>query len=132
MATERHLAFAMERCNIGLTAKVKINTEEHYTPIGNARRHILQWISLMHLPAKYALHGELHTNTPLQALVTLNDSFYIDASRHFAYRMIEKSGIKDPAKAIHMAMRLHCTNLLVNPNLIALEKLYNKAYTYIL
>ncbi len=29
----------------------------------------------------------IRTNTPLQALVTLNDSVYVDASRHFAVRM---------------------------------------------
>ena len=62
------------------------------------------------------LARRISTNTPLQALVTLNDSFYIDASRHFAYRMIEKSGIKNPAKAIQCGYE------------IALHKIYDNAY----
>jgi hypothetical protein len=33
----------------------------------------------------------IRTNTPLQALVTLNDSAYVDISRHFAMRMKEGS-----------------------------------------
>jgi hypothetical protein len=34
----------------------------------------------------------IRTNTPLQALVTLNDSTYLNAARHFAYRMQEYGG----------------------------------------
>ena len=34
----------------------------------------------------------IRTNTPLQALVTLNDETYVDAARHFAYRMQEGTG----------------------------------------
>ena len=35
----------------------------------------------------------IRTNTPLQALVTLNDSAYIDMARHFAWRMKKEAGI---------------------------------------
>ena len=31
----------------------------------------------------------IRTNTPLQALVTLNDSVYVEAARYFAFRMME-------------------------------------------
>lgn len=41
----------------------------------------------------------IRTNTPLQALVTLNDSAYLDMSRYFAYRMKKEAG-KDPAQQI--------------------------------
>jgi hypothetical protein len=34
----------------------------------------------------------IRTNTPLQALVTLNDSAYLDMARHFAYRMKKEAG----------------------------------------
>ncbi len=34
----------------------------------------------------------IRTNTPLQALVTLNDSAYLDMARHFAYRMKKQAG----------------------------------------
>lgn len=34
----------------------------------------------------------IRTNTPLQALVTLNDSAYLDMARHFAKRMIAEGG----------------------------------------
>jgi len=68
------------------------------------------------------------TNTPLQALVTLNDSFYLDASRHFAYRMIEKAGIKDVAKTIQCGYQMAMDKPITPPKLEALEKLYNKAF----
>lgn len=43
----------------------------------------------------------IRTNTPLQALVTLNDSVYIDLARHFAVRMQEsKEGKVDVTKKI--------------------------------
>ncbi|HEY8396531.1 MAG TPA: DUF1553 domain-containing protein [Flavihumibacter sp.] len=35
----------------------------------------------------------IRTNTPLQALVTLNDSVYVDLARHFAERMIKYGGV---------------------------------------
>jgi hypothetical protein len=34
----------------------------------------------------------IRTNTPLQALTTLNDSAYIDMARQFANRMQKESG----------------------------------------
>jgi hypothetical protein len=34
----------------------------------------------------------IRTNTPLQALVTLNDSAYLDMARHFAWRMKKETG----------------------------------------
>ena len=52
------------------------------------------------------LARRINTNTPLQAFVTLNDSFYLDASRHFAYRMIEKAGLKDVAKTIQCGYQI--------------------------
>jgi hypothetical protein len=41
----------------------------------------------------------IRTNTPLQALVTMNDSAYLDMSRHFAIRMKTAAG-KDPGAQI--------------------------------
>ncbi|MBL7739680.1 MAG: DUF1549 domain-containing protein [Chitinophagaceae bacterium] len=34
----------------------------------------------------------IRTNTPLQALITLNDSAYLDMARHFAWRMKKEAG----------------------------------------
>ena len=34
----------------------------------------------------------IRTNTPLQALVTLNDSAYLNMARHFALRMKKEAG----------------------------------------
>src|SRR6185437_15453215 len=57
----------------------------------------------------------IRTNTPLQALVTLNDTVYLDLSRHFAHRMdslAESSGpapvtavLHDPAAEIRAGYR---------------------------
>jgi hypothetical protein len=39
----------------------------------------------------------IRTNTPLQALVTLNDSAYLEASRHLAFRMMGTETLDDKA-----------------------------------
>ncbi|MEM7385977.1 MAG: DUF1553 domain-containing protein, partial [Verrucomicrobiota bacterium] len=38
------------------------------------------------------------TNTPLQALVTLNDPAFVEAARHFGFRMMEEGGETDAAR----------------------------------
>ena len=76
------------------------------------------------------LARRINTNTPLQALVTLNDSFYLDASRHFAYHMLEKTGIKNGAsKAIQYGYQVAMNKPISQMKLATLEKLYNKAYS---
>jgi hypothetical protein len=74
------------------------------------------------------LARRINTNTPLQALVTLNDSFFLDASRHFAFRMIAKAGLNDPVKAIQSGYDMALYKTISQPKLKALEKLYNNAY----
>ncbi|MEP7143371.1 MAG: DUF1553 domain-containing protein [Ferruginibacter sp.] len=69
----------------------------------------------------------IRTNTPLQALTTLNDSAYIDLARHFAVRM-QSSGIMDPAKQIGYAYTLATGHLPGEQKLTSLMTLYRKAY----
>lgn len=40
----------------------------------------------------------IRTNTPMQALVTLNDSVYIDMARHFAKRMLKSNATSTAAQ----------------------------------
>jgi hypothetical protein len=44
------------------------------------------------IPRVLCAARRIRTNTPLQALVTLNDSAYMDMARHFAYRMKKEAG----------------------------------------
>jgi len=44
------------------------------------------------------------TNTPLQALITLNDPTYVEAARHLARRAIQEAG-RDPARRIESLFR---------------------------
>jgi hypothetical protein len=46
------------------------------------------------------------TNTPLQALVTLNDEQFVEAARHLAQRAIKEGGEKDDDRLDFVAMRL--------------------------
>jgi hypothetical protein len=69
----------------------------------------------------------IRTNTPLQALVTLNDSSYLDMARHFAYRMQSEAGndvIKEISKGYEMAMY----KMIASEKLQALKQLYDDAY----
>jgi hypothetical protein len=68
----------------------------------------------------------IRTNTPLQALTTLNDSAYIDMSRHFAYRMQKDAG-NEVARQIKKGYQLATYHEINTNTLNALLKLYNVA-----
>lgn len=67
----------------------------------------------------------IRTNTPLQALTTLNDSAFIDAARHFAYRMQGKA--TDVKSQISEGFAMATYKSIDDKSLAALLKLYNKA-----
>jgi mono/diheme cytochrome c family protein len=69
----------------------------------------------------------INTNTPLQSLTTLNDSSYIDAARHFAFRMQSLAG-NDVSKQIATGFKLATYQNIDQNSLHALLNLYNKAY----
>jgi len=68
----------------------------------------------------------IRTNTPLQALATLNDSVWLDMSRHFAYRM-QKSAAKDVERQISKGYELMLYKPIPPAKLQVFEDLYNKA-----
>ena len=70
----------------------------------------------------------IRTNTPLQALVTLNDSAFLDLARHFAYRMQREAGgevSQQISKGYEIALHKPITQAKLN----ALKKLYDEAYS---
>jgi len=69
----------------------------------------------------------IRTNTPLQALTTLNDSAYIDIARNFANRMMEKTN--GPNQQISKGFKLATYKDIDGKSLDALLKLYNTAFT---
>lgn len=66
------------------------------------------------------------TNTPLQALTTLNDSAYIDLARHFAYRMQKEAG-SDIRQQLKKGFSLAASHDIDGKSLNALMNLYNTA-----
>lgn len=68
----------------------------------------------------------IKTNTPLQALVTLNDSAYLDMSRNFAARMIREAGSNAEAE-IRKGFSLMVYKDIPEPKLKALVNLYQRA-----
>jgi hypothetical protein len=48
------------------------------------------------------------TNTPLQALVTLNDPQFVEAARHLAQRALKEAGKKDEERLDFLAKRVLC------------------------
>ena len=73
------------------------------------------------------LVDRITTNTPLQALTTLNDPVYMEASVHLARRMME-TGSGDVSRAIRSGYRYTMQRPLPDDKLVALEKLYREAY----
>ena len=69
----------------------------------------------------------IRTNTPLQALVTLNDSAFVEISRHFAYRMKEGTATAEEQlkKGFHLALGYDISK----EKLIVLKNFYNRELT---
>jgi hypothetical protein len=71
----------------------------------------------------------IRTNTPLQALVTLNDSVFVEASRSFAYRMEREAANKNDVKSkISKGYEIMMLRQIPPKKLSILEKLYQNAY----
>jgi hypothetical protein len=70
----------------------------------------------------------VRTNTPLQALVMLNDSAYVEAARIFAQN-IEKAGISEPESQIRTAYQRAIGHPITPEKLATLKKLYDRALT---
>lgn len=69
----------------------------------------------------------IRTNTPLQALVTMNDSVYTDISRKFAVLIQSKAG-NDVTQQIRTGFKLATYHDIDDKSTMALLKLYNVAY----
>ena len=65
----------------------------------------------------------IRTNTPLQALATLNDSAYIEMARYFAYRM--QGASRNVKQQISRGYELALYKPIAAEKLSVLEKLYN-------
>jgi hypothetical protein len=68
----------------------------------------------------------VRTNTPLQALVTLNDSAYLDLARQFAYRMKREAG-PDVQKQLAKGYELMTYRPLTREKQEVFLELYNQA-----
>ena len=68
----------------------------------------------------------IRTNTPLQALVTLNDEAYLDMARGFAYRM-KKAGGADVKQQISKGYEMAMYKVITPAKLSVLEQLYAQA-----
>jgi hypothetical protein len=68
----------------------------------------------------------IRTNTPLQALVTLNDEAYLEMARAFAYRMKKDAG-RDVRQQISRGYEMMMYKNISVSKLNVLEKLYNDA-----
>lgn len=75
------------------------------------------------------LIDRITTNTPLQALTTLNDPVYMEAAVHLAKRMVE-TGAGDVAESIRSGYRAVMQRPLSRDKLPAFEKLYQEAYRH--
>jgi hypothetical protein len=68
----------------------------------------------------------IRTNTPLQALVTLNDPVYVEAARHLARRMMPADSVT-PERSIATGYRLLTFRAIPNDKLAILTSLYDDA-----
>lgn len=75
------------------------------------------------------LVDRITTNTPLQALTTLNDPVYMEAAVHLAKRMVNE-GAGEVSQSIQTGYRHLMQRPLSDDKLVALEKLYQEAYRH--
>ncbi len=68
----------------------------------------------------------IRTNTPLQALATMNDEAYLDMARKFAYRL-ETAIANNPQQQITVAYERSAGHAIEAPVLASLMKLYQQA-----
>ena len=68
----------------------------------------------------------INTNTPLQALVTMNDPVYVEASQALARRMVSEGG-QTPASRIDYGFRLCLLRTPSDAEKTSLQKLYTRA-----
>lgn len=80
-------------------------------------------------PREVCAARRIRTNTPLQALTTLNDSAMVDMARHLALR-VEKDGASDPAEQISMMYRRAVGWDITPEKRRALEELYQRSLDY--
>lgn len=69
----------------------------------------------------------IRTNTPLQALVTLNDSAYIDMAAHFSTRMMEEGG-DDVRSQIARGYEIMLYKPIPDEKMKVLTRLYDEAF----
>ncbi len=76
------------------------------------------------MPREVCTSRRISTNTPLQALVTLNDPVFVEAADRFALRMIEEGG-NSPEEQISHGYQLMMSMPVTREKLDILVKLYN-------
>lgn len=69
------------------------------------------------------------TNTPLQALVTLNDPAFVEAAQAFARRVVLGSGVEGPTDQMKLAFELCVSRQVTDAELKPLLKLLEQART---
>lgn len=74
----------------------------------------------------YCLVQRPTTNTPLQALVLLNDPTYLEAARVLAQNIVKKEPAKSPESWIHIAFRSLTGRRPIDKEIDLLEELYQK------
>ncbi|MFP4339361.1 MAG: DUF1553 domain-containing protein [Cyclobacteriaceae bacterium] len=78
---------------------------------------------------EFCVTRRIRTNTPLQALVTLNDPVYIEAARALAKRMMEEGGNK-PEAQLTRGYQLAVAREISTPKLETLLQLYQESMNY--
>lgn len=71
----------------------------------------------------------IRTNTPLQALVTLNDPVFMEAATHFAQKILKPTDLSVNNR-IELGYKILLNKKITQAKLQPLVKLYKDAYTY--
>lgn len=112
------------------------NWEQQYNEDGYRRALYTYWKRTSPYPSMLMFDGvsrevclarRIRSNTPLQALITLNDPAFVEAAKHLAIRMEQETAKPNPTEQISLGYRLAMAHDASAAKMAILKRLYDSS-----